>query len=308
MSIFSAARLKRGLQTPSLFGRELNRWYHRRLYTRPYNTAGVDIFEADWDNMLVLDACRYDMFRDQHKLDGRLESRISRASSTREWLHANFADRDLLDTVYVTASPMLFSHRDSVDVRLHATVEIWQEEDWDETYNTVLPETVTERALEAARQYPNKRLLVHYLQPHYPFLTDDDQPFGDSLEFLKPDEPGNWNQIMAGDISVDTSAVWRAYRETLDKTFSQVERLLDALDEKSVVTADHGNMVGERARPVPIREWGHPHSLYTDQLVRVPWFVVDGDRRSIEEDPPVEDTVEANDNAVEQRLADLGYV
>jgi len=39
-----------------------------------------------------------------------------------------------------------------------------------EEHRTVLPETMTEATLEAKRRYLNKRLLLHYLQPHAPFL------------------------------------------------------------------------------------------------------------------------------------------
>lgn len=308
MGVFSLQRLRRGLSSPNLFLRELNRWYHRRLFTRSYNTAGVDVFGADWDNLLVLDACRYDMFEKQHGLDGRLETRQSRASSTREWLHANFDGKELLDTVYVTANPMLYRHRESVDVTFHDVVHVWQEDGWDETHKTVLPETMTERALAVADEFPNKRLLVHYIQPHYPFLTDD-QPFENSQAFLRPDEPGSWHQIMTGELTVDRDTVWRAYRGTLDRALPSVERLIDGLAGKTVVTADHGNMVGDRARPFPIVEWGHPRGIYTEQLVTVPWLVNDGNRRDLVAEEPAESTAsDVSNTQVEQRLEELGYV
>ena len=309
MDVFSLQRLRRGFSSPNLFIRELNRWYHRRLFTRPYNTDGVDIFGADWDNLLVLDACRYDMFAGEHELDGRLESRQSRASSTREWLRANFDGQELLDTVYVTANPMLYRHRNSIDVTLHTVVHVWQTDGWDQTHKTVLPETMTDRALAAAEEFPNKRLLVHYIQPHYPFLADTNQPFENSQAFLKPDEPGSWHQIMTGKLSVDKQTVWQAYQGTLNRAFPSVERLIDGLEGKTVVTADHGNMVGERARPFPIVEWGHPRGIYTKELVTVPWLVVDGERRDIVAEEPVESTVsDVSNTQVEKRLEDLGYV
>jgi len=67
-------------------------------------------------------------------------------------------------------------------------------------------------------------------------------------------------------------------------------------------------MVDERARPLPVREWGHPHGLYTDQLVRVPWLVVDGDRRNIVAEPPVETETATDDAVVADRLEQLGYL
>jgi hypothetical protein len=306
MSVLSLSRLRRGLESPNLFLREANRLYHTRGYTRPYNTDGLDLFSADWDHLIILDACRYDMFAEQADLPGSLEARVSRGSSTVEFLRANFAGRDFRDTVYVTANPQLYRHNDEMGARLHATVEVWQEDGWDEERKTVLPETMADRTLAAAERFPNKRLVSHFIQPHYPFLYDE-AVFDDSQAFLRPDESGSWQQIMTGDLSVSRESIWRAYRATLDRALPAVERLLDELDGRVVVTADHGNMVGERARPVPVVEWGHPAGLYTEQLVRVPWHVREGERREIVRGAPPETEEPAATAAVEERLADLGY-
>jgi len=114
-----------------------------------------------------------------------------------------------------------------------------------------------------------------------------------------------WIQFEKG--SVDPETVWQAYRNNLDRTLPHVAELLSTLDGKSVVSSDHGNMVGERARPFPIREWGHPRGIYTPELVRVPWLVSHGsDRRHITEDPPVVEQ-EVDGSVVADRLTDLGY-
>ncbi|XGI82733.1 hypothetical protein ACEU6E_05455 [Halorutilales archaeon Cl-col2-1] len=307
MSVISLSRIGRGLESPNLFLRELNRFYYKQLYTQSYNTGGIDIFEQDWDNLIVLDACRYDLFENTADLEGQLESRISRASSTPEWLRANFKGRKLHDTVYITANPQLFRHREEIDVEFHDVINIWQEDGWDEEHQTVLPETVTKRSIEAADKYPNKRLLIHYIQPHYPFLTSIDQPFEDSQAFLKPDEAGSWHQAVIGKIDPDPEIVWQAYRDTLERALPHVEELVQGITGKSVVTADHGNMVGERATPFPIREWGHPRGIYTDELVKVPWLVIEGESRKITARKPVESTNSVTDKVVQDRLEKLGY-
>jgi hypothetical protein len=308
MGALSLSRLRRGFASPNLFLREANRLYHRRLYTRPYNTDGVDVFAEDWDNLLILDACRYDMFETQSSLPGRLESRISRGSNTVEFLTANVQGRSLHDTVYVTANPQLYRHRDWLDASFHAVEDVWKTDGWDETRRTVLPETLAERALDIAAEYPNKRLVVHFVQPHYPFITDEENPLDDEQAFLRPDEPGSWYQVMTGQLNADTDAVWRAYRRNLDRALPHVEELLDALGGRSVVTADHGNMIGERARPVPVTEWGHPGGIYTEELVNIPWLVVDGDRRDVVAEEPRERETETTDEQTRERLRSLGYV
>lgn len=307
--MYSAAQLRRGIRSPNLFLREVNRLYHRRLNAREYNTGGIDIFREYWDNLIVLDACRFDMFEQQSSVDGTLEARYSRGSSTREWLTANFTDRTLHDTVYVTANPQLYRHRELLNVSFHHVDHVWQTNGWDDRYQTVLPETTTEHALEAAERYPNKRLLIHYIQPHYPFLSvEGGQPFDNSQLFLRPDQPSSWNQIMTGELNASREEIWAAYRRTLEVTLPHVNRLIDTLGGKTVVTADHGNMVGERARPLPIAEWGHPRGVYTDELVKIPWCTVDGERREIVAEEPTTSEQSVADDVVSERLAKLGYV
>jgi len=304
--MYSLSQLRRGIGAPNLVLREVNRLYYRRFYTRPCNTAGIDVFEADWDNLVILDACRYDMFAEQTLLPGRLQSRISRGSSTAEFLAGNFAGRDLRDTVYVTANPQLYRRRAELEVALHATVEVWQD-GWDEIRKTVMPTTMVEATLDAATEFPNKRVVSHFIQPHYPFL-DDAVDFDHGDEFLDPTVSSCWHQVMVGDLSVDTDAVWEAYRGTLERTLPAVARLVDELPGRTVVTADHGNMVGERARPIPVREWGHPAGIYTDELVKVPWLIVEGERRAIKAESGDHRNEDRSTATAEQRLQDLGYV
>lgn len=52
------------------------------------------IHEEDWDYLIVLDACRYDKFKESYPdyLDGELRKVWSRASSTQPWLGKTFPD------------------------------------------------------------------------------------------------------------------------------------------------------------------------------------------------------------------------
>lgn len=117
-------RLRRALANPARIGLECNRLYHRRGHLRDYNPSGVDVFEEDWDALIVLDACRYDLFARRSTLSGTLETRRSRGSSTVEFLRGNVADRDLRDTVYVTANPQFHRYRDELDARFHEVVHV----------------------------------------------------------------------------------------------------------------------------------------------------------------------------------------
>lgn len=305
--MYSLEQVARGLTHPSLIFREINRLYYRRLYTREYNTDGIDIFNEDWDNLLILDACRYGMVENLD-LPGQLESRTSRASNTVGFLKSNFGGKRLLDTVYVTANPQLYRHQDEINTELHNVVDVWKEDGWDEESGTVLPETVNGYALEAASDYPHKRLIIHYMQPHYPFLGSETEFDKHHLETAKEDEPNFWYRMLYDELNIETETVWELYRANLQRVAPCVRELLKSLDGKTVVTSDHGNMVGERSFPVPFREWGHPHGIYTPELVTVPWLEHDeGPRRRIVAGEHNGRTSRVDSTVVKRRLRELGY-
>lgn len=304
-------RLQRALSHPSLLLRYANRLYHQRLTLRKHNPQGISVLEEDWDTLVILDACRYDLFEEVMDLPGQLEQRESRGASTTEFLKANFAGATLLDSVYVTANPQLYRHETLIgSPQFHDVINVWREEGWDDTHGTVLPETVTEYALHAAEEYPNKRLIVHYMQPHYPFI-------GSAAAFNEQTKLGNnghqeniWNRQYLGDLSLDRSELWQLYAANLERAKPHVEALLQAINGRTVLTADHGNMFGERSFPIPIREWGHPHGQYLQPLVTVPWLVHDsGPRRTIRADDPQSKSENASveDGVVADRLRHLGY-
>jgi hypothetical protein len=266
----------------------------------------VDVLGEDWDNLLLLDACRYDLFELRYDLPGSLDARESRGSHTVEFLEANFSGRQLHDTVYVTASPQLYRWGDRIDASFHDVVNVWDEAGWNDDHGTVMPETMREYARDAHGEYPEKRLIVHFMQPHYPFIDAPELTVNNRLE--GDDGEDIWGEIMHGERDVPEEKIWRAYRDNLDRVLPAVRSLLDVFPGKSVVTSDHGNMVGERASPVPIKEWGHPPGVYTDSLVKVPWLVYEtGDRKRITSERPDASETTVGDDTVTERLQQLGY-
>lgn len=304
--MYSIEDIKRGLSNPRLAAYELNRFYYRRGYTQECNEHGVDIFEEEWDSLVILDACRFDLFKRHNTLSGALSWRRSRGSNTAEFLRGNVLNRDLLDTVYVTANPQFYRHRDELDATFHSVINVWQEDGWHDELGTVLPKTTTEYAIRVAEQYPNKRLLIHYIQPHYPFI-DTDSTYDKGQLADSSDSMSFWRKLRMNRLDVSPDRIWEEYARNFELVLPHVRELLSSLDGRTVITSDHGNMFGERCTPVPIRGWGHPHGIYTPQLVKVPWLVSEtGPRRKIVEDPVDEHKV-VNEQVVKDRLQQLGY-
>jgi len=298
--MLSLNRIKKGLRNPQLILRELNRLYYTQG-SRDHNPKGINVFEEDWDNLIVLDACRYELF-ENIALKGELESKISKGASTIEFLRGNFRGKKLNDTVYVTANPHFSGREEKLDTEVHDLINVWGGEDWNSMVDTVMPDTVSDEAISASEKHGDKRLMVHYMQPHYPFVSEEEEvetPTG--IDHI-------WHRVMAGELDLEPEAVWSDYRKTFEFVMEEVERLVEHLDGKTVVTADHGNVYSERVSPIPVKEWGHPIGIYDRKLVKVPWLIIDGERREIKASGKENrETAEENDEEIKEKLSKLGY-
>ncbi|WP_276278066.1 alkaline phosphatase family protein [Haloarcula regularis] len=299
--MYSLSDLQTALDNPEWFAREANRLWAHRLNLHDHNPEGIDVFAADWDNLVILDACRYDEFERACDLPGDLSKVQSRGATSSEFVRGNFSGRQLHDVVYVSANVYYPYLRNEINAEVHAFIGLHEGEMRDAGDGlTTHPETVTEHALAAHESYPNKRLMVHYLQPHQPYIG----PYGRE-------------RFDAGRGLIDTvkktnptrEELLRAYRENLDLVLDEVETLLAELPGKTVISADHGEMLGERMRPIPLTDYGHHAGVYIDELIEVPWFIAqNGPRKEVIAEPPSESANDRYDReALAEHLEALGY-
>lgn len=265
------------------------------------------VAEKEWENLLILDGCRYDMFSEQCTLEGELQKVRSPTSWSWGFLKENFEGSHLHDTVYITANP--YVHRLS-NKTFHTVVNLLDDE-WDESLETVPPASVSSALYDVRETYPEKRIIAHFMQPHYPFIGPKGQGLNQGGISSKEDgisvqESDIWRSLQFGLDDLSTDDVWEAYRENLDIVLNEVDQLLDDLDGRTVITSDHGNMVGEWISPVPARVWGHPPNVHAPELVDVPWFEIEGEPRPVTEEAPQEHT-ELESDMINDRLRSLGY-
>ena len=273
------------------------------LHQRVLDTAGLDFFGEDWDTLVILDACRADLFEetiDVTQFDTYRRVR-SPGSATVEWCQKTLAGRAFTDTVYLTSNPSVTKHAGAP----FAVYEDLSSDHFDRELGTVPAEPLTEAALEARATHPEKRLVVHYMQPHYPFVTDPEMRYtqfdwgeGDPPEAADrhdyDDVSDVWEALGLGLLSREEA--WAGYRRNLEYVFEDVQRLLDGLEGRTVITSDHGNILGERSATVPIPIYGHPPGIVHETLRNVPWAVVEGERddgSDTESDVNIEDRLEA---------------
>jgi hypothetical protein len=89
-----------------------------------------------------------------------------------------------------------------------------------------------------------------------------------------------------------------------------INTLLNNLIGKTIITADHAELLGERDVPIPIARCGHGEHTYLDKLVEVPWLVrQNGNRKSLQSENKIQDNRhKVSEQKVNDRLADLGYL
>ena len=282
-------------------------------------------FEREWDLLVVLDTCRTDALAavaDEYDFLADRDSVWSPGSTSGEWVAHTF-DRRYAETVartaYVTANP----HSDAVlrnrvlppqYVPAPATWPDWDpvapdevgllDEVWadarDDRLGVVPPATVTDRAIAAGREADPDRLVVHYMQPHAPYVADAVAGGGPVRDTCA--EP--FEALRRGE--VDRETAWNRYLDNLRLALDEVEALLENVDaDRAVVTADHGEAFGE---------WGfyeHPVGCPLPAVKRVPWVETTAtDRGTREPTPDADDSADPDGSAdpdVTDQLRDLGY-
>ncbi|WP_254543127.1 sulfatase-like hydrolase/transferase [Halomarina pelagica] len=296
--------IERGVQSVSRIGRE--GLYYARVGTiglfasGPRN--GTPIYDRDWDALIVLDACRADLlaaFEGEYPYLTAGEEIRSVASYSKSWMRRNFAPehaRQIRETAYVTANPFSGEVLDASSFAL--LDEVWRYA-WDEEEGTVLPRSVTDRAIAQHRAHRPERMIVHYMQPHHPFLDDDTAGFEPGT-YPNPRTADPWDQVRRGERDLDD--VLDSYRSNLRYALEEVSLLLSNLDaERVVITSDHGNALGEWG------VYGHPAFAGIDAIRRVPWYVTSA-RDTEEYDPDPNATAQPRrEYDPEAQLRQLGY-
>ena len=213
----------------------------------------------DWDNLIILDACRHDLY--QAVTGNDVNCRISCGSVSEEYVRHNFSEGDWKDTVYINSNPYLSDSKlNSITGRENIFHEKFDtiDEGWDEELTTVPPDAVRQDAETAAKLFPDKRLIIHFMQPHHRFLTDDGKTARKSSKY---------SYDIANSGRVDKEAMIEAYKENIEIVMDQVEELLPELEGKTIITSDHGELLGENGL------YGHFYDNQVKELRKVPWDV-----------------------------------
>lgn len=250
-----------------------------------WRNEGISIFDEKWDNLILLDACRYDIFRKFAEIDNNkyvLRKEISRGSHTIDFLEENFKKDYYSDIVYITANP----HIDlMIKDKVYRVISVWKE-DWNEKEKTVLPKTMFNYTLKSMKRFPNKKFIIHFIQPHYPYIgfhMDDsfkifkDMVLNEQEIKIKKNIKDSLKKWYAQEIYsiLDDKKLWKLYIHNFKLVFKYVNKLIKILPGKTIITSDHGEALGDKIKSwIPIRFYGHKTKFRIKPLIEIPWLEV----------------------------------
>lgn len=284
--------------------------YRRR--TNWLDKRSTHIFEKDWDVLCILDACRYDLIQEvseDYEYLKNIESIYSVGATSPMWLEntfSNLSTDELENTGYVTGNP--WSSR--LDLNLDSLAvfdELWRTT-WDDDRGYQPPRPLTNRAISLWRERNDiDRLIIHYMQPHVPFVNNPSLSREMSVTTETPERKTVWKKVRDGEINRDR--VWKAYAENLRYVLDEVDILRENLAADTLaVSADHGNAMGE------LGQAGHEYGTLVRSACQVPWVELACTDAGTHNPEPIPNYVESDSrptsessSIVTDRLSALGY-
>lgn len=224
------------------------------------------IEDLEFDNLIILDACRYDIYSE---IRGEVDHRITQGSATEDYVRENFSDGDWSDVVYITANPQLSEKRfkqhtgRSTEETFHTVYDLYNQ-GWSDKISTVPPDLVVKQSKSAAKLFPDKKKIIHFMQPHAPFTTSDKEMEYITDQFSMTEA----KQAEKGDIPKEEYR--EMYKKELENVIEHALELAENLEGKTVITGDHGELLGEGGL------YEHPPRMDLKPLKKVPLEIFEG--------------------------------
>jgi hypothetical protein len=246
---------------------------------------GFFVLDEKWDYLIILDACRYDVFKKiikKFNLKGKLEYKKSRGCDTYEFFLNNFKGKKLKDIIYITANPITAL---CLKNEFYKIVHVWKE-NWSKKYNTVLPSEIYRKVIQIRHSNPNKRLIIHFMQPHFPFIGDPKFGKEEMIFFLQKAKSLRVKKIINKQrkefwkivpfqlyLNFTNKKYFKLYEKNLEIVMSWVKKILKILRGRIVITSDHGIAFGEKF--LFFQVFGHAKKVRIPHIKYVPWFIIE---------------------------------
>ena len=261
------------------------------------------IKNTDWDILIIIDACRFDIFKNIYTSVlgdiGELKMVNSPAAWTVGWLKITFENYPMKDTVLIWDHPVADRIRiiqkqielgKTFDVRSNfkKTYDMW-DIGYDKELGYLPPDLTTNKLFEELKENKNQRIIAKYRQIHDPYLYYKGEtklpikkPRYSSLrkmlyEFVSDEiiwtvrkklnlMPESWLNAMW--VKRGRLGIIIGYYNDLILMLGHAKKIIDAFPDKNIiVTADHGERLGERGR--------YSHGGKLERIIKeVPWLEI----------------------------------
>lgn len=237
------------------------------------------LFKEEYYILIILDACRYDMFKIIfHKyIRGKLIGALSPGSNTYEWLPRVFPILKFKYPKVFSAHPAINSigveYRGFKAIKYIPSeniIDIWKYR-WNKTFNTVLPMDLVRYVTKYGLSNKN---ILWFVQPHFPWIYNykvSEKIIKESIKRKIDYEVIIKEMIKRRRLSREQ--IIRAYMLNLHEALNAVSKLIDFIKRNGfygriIITSDHGELLGEYGL------YGHVQKLYLSELRIVPWLEV----------------------------------
>lgn len=268
--------------------REVNGFSNSLIYktiaSKVIKQEDLEIVEKEWSNLIILDAARYDFFKKVNDISGDLTKRLSGRSSTK-FVKTELQNKQLKDVVCVTQDDKYDRYLNQSQFHHYEYINQGRRS-YQERRN--LEKEMIEKIQNLRRTYPEKRLLTHFMRPHIPWISEYAEDLRSQItdrydvtfKFESADSKSDhlheplYSLYHARQFGLINDAELRkAYEKEMQDIIQSLARLIKNLNGKTIITADHGEMLGERMPPLFVRHWGH-HGFNKEKRT-VPWLEVD---------------------------------
>lgn len=282
-----------------------------RRANKIYSIDGRHVYDQEWDVLIILDACRADLFKQietEYSFITDSESVNSIAPNSIGWMKNTFTreySEEVKSTAYISGNGFSDKYLDSSNFK---DLDVVSNYVWDDDLQTIPPRPITDRGIKYHRENSPERMILHYMQPHIPFIRRCE----DGYEKIFQEVDGvrkNKYQDHSVDVyefdllrrgQLNFEEFWAAYKENLRAVLDDVQILLTNIDaEKVVITADHANAVGEYGI------YGHD-TVPISAIRKVPWCETTATDKG--QYTPKLERQDTTTVSIEDRLEDLGYM
>ncbi len=211
-----------------------------------------------WKYLIILDACRYDCFKDNWDYTNIIKVK-SPASTTYNFMQKMFPYYYNY-TIY-SANPFINSKdlghwRYNSSKHFNKIINIFIHF-WDEEKGTVIPETMYYVCKNAEH-----KSILWFLQPHSPYICLNSGISYEQFLSWKPKD-----SMFEKNDKIDYVFLKKCYIDNIKRVIPVVRKLIDELDKPIIITSDHAELFGEYG------VIGHP-DLNVPELRNVPLIYI----------------------------------